>query len=594
MKKRWMTLAVALCTVLTTLVTPAQVAAKDQHYGRIPSKVEIEYDKKEDKLVDEALPERMIPRSAGLAESYKGRVSSVKQQNPLSNCWAFATIASMESSMMTAKNKTNPDTYDFSEYHMYQSANRYDGNQYGYDQTESGGFFFMANAYLTRGVMNGPVTEKNDPYQPYTYRKLAETKSKKVDSTYVSKTIMLGDLGNNHTQSQWNDYIARIKSLIKDYSGIYAAFYMDTSYVNRSAKGGTAYFSDIRNRFPTTNWYVKCNHAVTLVGWDDYYSRNNFSTKPAHDGAFLVKNSWGTSWGDEGFFWISYDDYFCEVSVVADTETRGDLYDRLYEYDPLGCTDYLYSGMVSGEGSLVYANKFKRNADKPEVLTGISTYFLNASDNYEVYVSATGKTKDFKKVDVKEGSSAKTAGFQVLHLNTPLKLTGSSYYVAVVLKNSKDTIKLPLEQPVNGVSTQATAEEGQSFYTTASMKSIVEGKSTLKDITQKVHRYSNVCLKAYTKYIPKKAKVSKVTAKKKALLVAWSKVSYATGYEVSYSTKKSSGYKVAKKVSADTTSYTISGLKKKKNYYVRVRAYRKVSGKTCYGSYSTPVKKTTK
>ncbi len=89
----------------------------------------------------------------------------------------------------------------------------------------------------------------------------------------------------------------------------------------------------------------------------------------------------------------------------------------------------------------------------------------------------------------------------------------------------------------------------------------------------------------------KPSKVKKVTLKNvkgKKVKVTIRKVSKATGYEIKYSTKKS--FKNAKKVKTTKTSYVIKKLKKKQYYYVKVRAYRVVNGKTYYGSYSATKK----
>ncbi len=92
---------------------------------------------------------------------------------------------------------------------------------------------------------------------------------------------------------------------------------------------------------------------------------------------------------------------------------------------------------------------------------------------------------------------------------------------------------------------------------------------------------------ATKKYTPAKAVISKLKAGKKKITVRWKKQSKATGYEFRYSTNKNFKKNVKKK---KVTSYkkkglTIKSLKKKK-YYVQVRAYRKVNGKTYYGKWS--------
>lgn len=86
---------------------------------------------------------------------------------------------------------------------------------------------------------------------------------------------------------------------------------------------------------------------------------------------------------------------------------------------------------------------------------------------------------------------------------------------------------------------------------------------------------------------PKKAKIKKVKGYKKALEVRYAKVSGASGYQIQVATDKK--FKKNKKTVTAKKSKTkvkISKLKKKKKYYVRVRAYKSVSGKKVYGTWS--------
>ena len=69
------------------------------------------------------------------------------------------------------------------------------------------------------------------------------------------------------------------------------------------------------------------------------------------------------------------------------------------------------------------------------------------------------------------------------------------------------------------------------------------------------------------------------------VLVKWKKLDKATGYEVQYALNKS--LKKAKKKRVKSTSITLKKLKKKKTYFIRVRAYENVNGKNVYGKWSS-------
>ena len=98
----------------------------------------------------------------------------------------------------------------------------------------------------------------------------------------------------------------------------------------------------------------------------------------------------------------------------------------------------------------------------------------------------------------------------------------------------------------------------------------------------------------YFYIVPKKISVKSVTSpKKKTLKISWTKTSTVSGYEIQYSTSKSfSSKKTIWVKSYKTTSKTITGLKSKKKYYIRIRGYKTVSGTKKYGNWVTKTKTT--
>ena len=149
----------------------------------------------------------------------------------------------------------------------------------------------MAAAYLLR--WRGPFTELQDAYADDVHPDPSTLTLQK----HVQRVVMMPP----RASSTAND---DLKYALTTYGAVATSMYWMAGALNTSTGG--YYFSGT----------ATANHGVTLVGWDDSYSRTNFATQPPGDGAFIVRNSWGATWGDDlngdwdgaGYFYVSYYD----------------------------------------------------------------------------------------------------------------------------------------------------------------------------------------------------------------------------------------------------------------------------------------------
>ena len=215
----------------------------------------------------------------------------VKNQQTTNACWTFASLGMLESTLalMNYKNGINPIVYDFSERHMeYATSDTFkDGtNKNGFHRkVDSGGNSNTFEAYLTNGT--GAISEKEMPFE----NNIDLIELSKIQN--VNVITQLNDAINFPTYKATEDKTQikqQMKQHINDYGGIYAQIYGASLYNNEcyNNKTGALYCDD------DTKYQI--NHSVLIVGWDDNYSKDNFieSKKPQNNGAWIIKNSWGT------------------------------------------------------------------------------------------------------------------------------------------------------------------------------------------------------------------------------------------------------------------------------------------------------------
>jgi len=200
-------------------------------------------------------------------------VTSIKNQGMCGSCWAFATLSAIESNYALKNGKH----LDLAEQTMLSCAKV--GNCGGSNPA-------LVYVWLLEDTTAYLQNEKDNPYKEIN----TTNKEVSVSCTYPIiknndvKVINFNGFFRDEASSK-EEYIATVKEFLVEYGAVNCVLWSNNpEFQNYKGENNV-----IKSKSD------KIDHAVNIIGWDDDKQ------------AWLIKNSWGTLWGNNGFAWIDYD-----------------------------------------------------------------------------------------------------------------------------------------------------------------------------------------------------------------------------------------------------------------------------------------------
>ena len=542
--KRGTKFAVILAaTIILTICTSTRIFAKNE---------EIEYSedfKQWLELSDEERQKVMMPRMYDVPYTYidsknpllnarllKASINTryslkdvipanliIKNQMQTNSCWTFAALSTLETNLALSNYKRGVQlskVYDFSERHMeYATSRTFPNdkiNKYGYTRNVGdGGIYQFVSSYLTNG--SGAIPEAEMPFENNENTvDISEIQNKTV-SSQVYETVEFPDY-SKATGDEKTEIMNRIKQHIQNYGAVQASIHGTSSDISALS----CYNNDTGAKYCSSSYIHKIDHAVSIIGWDDNYSIENFneSSRPKENGAWIVRNSWGDkledwkisdlkdeiftqykqqcinngwnsaeeipneflqsagytiegdrayiNYGDNGLIYISYEDANVAKALFGIVKASDTVnYDNLYQYDEL-YPDHYYNNRSS---SAMLCNIFNKNTTGKEYLTQISLY-VPETYTCKVYVNPNGTEKNkanLEQVQLKAGESITfdSVGYHTIEFAKPVEISASSFAVMVEIQGTRTALSIPLEVKIEDSSVKyynnAIIESGKCF-----------------------------------------------------------------------------------------------------------------------------------
>lgn len=390
-------------------------------------------------LIDEAIPYTpgagLVTAAFGddLPSAYdsrdRGCITSVKNQGVSSDCWAFSAISAMETDSIL-KGYTAAGETDFSESHLawfgHNTASA-DANDHNKNEGAAkdnphdiGGNWSLVSGTLAK--WGGVAAEADYPFDGDDPNLNAYGDS---DRYNTGAGVVLRSVELLPT-------VEDAKAWIMEHGSFSLNIYYNENYYNSSTYAYYYNKSDL------------VNHAITAVGWDDNFPATNFSSlaRPSEDGAWLCKDSWGKRFRNQGYFWVSYENYNPNESVGYTVE-KADRYLRNYTYNG-AC----FESAIEHKGTAQIANIF--TAKGYDIIEAISTYTLQNDVTVKVSIytglttTATNPTKG--TLAGQFTTTLANKGYHTIELPFTAAInSGKRFSVVLQMSHPSGTVSIPIE-----------------------------------------------------------------------------------------------------------------------------------------------------
>lgn len=525
------------------------------------------------------------------------QTTAVKNQGNLGICWAFSALESIETGLI--KKNYADQSLSLSETHLAYCAFHGTNNDANdptraetftsgsLKWTKLGGNKYYSTATLSRRY--GPVYDSMYPLnlaQMANNQDAAGSTVSILDSV-IEKKLSISRLKNSYWLYEINTGNYQYKSRASRINDV-KAFIYHYGAVEIGIKSNSGYDPATNSIFHAQS--ATPDHSVVLIGWDD-----TKITAAQQPGAFLLQNSWGTDAGENGYFWVSYEDRSLKSPAFYEMENLSDTQEILHQYDGTGYGSYVNSAANPATSEPVSgANVF--TALQNQYLKQVSFYAPASALSYEIkiyrYVDSSPDTGEL--VYIHTGSN-KFAGYYTVSLEQNIPLAaGEKFAVQLTFQNSNGY--LPCEKSNNRI---YTASGGQSYiYDGSRWLDMMDAEFTRTSDGSIVNYNCNFCIKGIAvpttdriSIAPPKAVISSVKISNyENAKISWKQgISTVDGYDCVIGTSKtflSKGKYYRKFENLTGTSLSVTGLEKG-TYYAAVSAYRlDANGRKISGEWS--------